>query len=160
MMRKWMRYILPVLCIAWMIVIWQFSFSPADESSTTSDTVQSLLNGALEKTGIDFRFSAHTVRKTAHFTEFFILGCLAAGAGLSTRLEFPFLTAGLAPVFVASVDETIQRFVPGRACLFTDVLLDSAGGICGILLVFLFYLLFTRKKRKRGSCGAVAQNNE
>ena len=157
-MKKWVRWVLPVLCIAWMFFIWHFSLSPATESAETSGGVQQLLNGVLEKWGTSFRFSDHMVRKTAHFTEFLALGVLAAGAGLSTHLEFPFLTAALAPIFTAAVDETIQRFVPGRACLFTDALLDCAGGFCGVLLVFLFYLLFTRKRRKQAACGKDFQN--
>ena len=157
-MKKLVRWILPVLCIAWMIFIWHFSFSPATESAETSGDVRQVLNGVLENWGVSFRFSDHTVRKTAHFTEFFVLGLLAAGAGLSANLEFPFLTAALAPIFAAAVDETIQRFVPGRACLFTDALLDCAGGFCGVLLVFLFYLLFTRRRRKQAVCGKDFQN--
>lgn len=157
-MKKWMRWILPVFCIAWMFFIWHFSLSPATESAETSGGVRQLFNDVLQKWGVSFRFSDHMVRKTAHFTEFFVLGLLAAGAALSTNLEFPFLTASLAPIFAAAVDETIQRFVPGRACLFTDALLDCAGGFCGVLIVFLFYLLFTRKRRKQAVCVKDSQN--
>lgn len=153
-----MRYLLPALCVLWMIFIWHFSFSPATESAETSDGVLEILNGLLEKTDIAIRFSGHMVRKTAHFAEFFVLGCLAAGAGLSLWLEFPFFTAGLAVVFTALTDETIQRFVPGRAARFTDVLLDSTGGICGVLAVFLFYLLAMRRKRKLAACRGIPQN--
>jgi len=36
----------------------------------------------------------------------------------------------------ASTDEIHQLFVPGRAGLFTDVLIDTAGGIIGVIVTY------------------------
>lgn len=136
-MRSWRKWILPCLCLAWMIVIWQFSCSPAEESAAESSDVQNFLNGVLEKTGLSFRFSTQAVRKTAHFTEFFVLGVLSAASMLSLSAPLPFLFAPAVPMLTAAVDETIQCFVPGRGPLLTDVLLDSAGGCAGVLCFYL-----------------------
>ena len=47
----------------------------------------------------------------------------------------------------ACVDETIQLFVPGRGPRVTDVLLDSVGVTCGILLLVAGYTIYQKKKK-------------
>ena len=44
-----------------------------------------------------------------------------------------FLGWGIA-VLYSVTDEIHQMFVPGRACMFTDILIDSAGALTGVLL--------------------------
>lgn len=149
-MRSWKKWVLPCLCLAWMIVIWQFSCSPAGESAAESSQVQEFLNGVLEKTNFPLRFNAHTVRKTAHFTEFFVLGVLAGASMLSLSLRHPFLYALPVPILTAAADECIQKFVPGRAALLTDVLLDSAGGCTGLLCLFLIWRAVAALRARSG----------
>ena len=84
----------------------------------------------------------HVVRKIAHFSEYAILGALVANL-LHTTAE-PGKWRQLAPRYVAVAwilatayavtDEIHQIFVPGRSCMFTDVLIDSAGVLVGVLL--------------------------
>ena len=52
----------------------------------------------------------------------------------------------------ATVDELLQFASPGRAPAFTDVLLDTAGGVCGWLTFVLLLQLIAwvaRHKRKK-----------
>ena len=42
-------------------------------------------------------------------------------------------------VLIASLDETLQLFVSGRAGRVQDVLIDSAGAFVGIVLVFICF---------------------
>lgn len=78
------------------------------------------------------------IRKMAHFTEYFILGIslnyLYKNTGTTIKLAGLVLLHGF---LTASVDETIQLFVPGRAGAFTDVLIDTSGVIFSILMMFM-----------------------
>ena len=39
-------------------------------------------------------------------------------------------------IVVASLDETMQRFVPGRGSSVRDVLIDTAGVLPGVLILY------------------------
>jgi VanZ family protein len=82
------------------------------------------------------------IRKAAHFTVFFALGALLVKAVSRTRLH-----AGLTILFawalantVAIFDEFHQSLTPERTPLIQDILLDSFGAACGVLLVGGYYL--------------------
>ena len=51
-------------------------------------------------------------------------------------------------VLYAISDEIHQLFIDGRTARFTDVLIDAAGALGGILLVLLIYTLIKHKKHK------------
>ena len=144
--------VLPRLLIAavilWCIVIWQFSATPGGESVTTSGGVMELCNRLLRNWGLKFQFTATTVRKIAHFVEFFILGALAAAACLWNHISRPALLAVLFSAWVAAVDECIQVLMPERGPAFLDVVLDTCGAIFGAVLFFAALLLFARLRRK------------
>ena len=78
-------------------------------------------------------------RKLAHFTEYAILGLLAARAfrtssrpAISSRW---FLISATLVVTFALVDEYHQRFVPTRTGSIYDSLIDIAGGLTALILV-------------------------
>ena len=78
-------------------------------------------------------------RKLAHFTEYAILGLLAARAfrtssrpAISSRW---FLISTTLVVTFALVDEYHQRFVPTRTGSIYDSLIDIAGGLTALILV-------------------------
>ena len=71
--------------------------------------------------------AVHTfVRKTAHFTEYAVLG---------------FFTYKY-----ASTDEIHQMFVPGREGKVFDVMIDSCGAFCGIMVSLITQKLIEKKK--------------
>ena len=76
------------------------------------------------------------IRKLAHFTEYMLVGLLSLWIWLVVQL-----------VISASLDEFHQYFVPGRYASIRDVLIDTAGGLTGMLLVFLVSLCI-RKSTK------------
>ena len=88
----------------------------------------------------------HPVRKTAHAMEYAVLGLLTAGAFIDRRTS---IRAGIlvpwciATAYAAS-DEIHQLFVPGRSGQVSDVILDSAGVLAGLLV-----LAAVRKIRRR-----------
>ncbi len=78
----------------------------------------------------------HLVRKAAHFTEYALLGLLwglfLRSYGIKTWI-LPFLIGSV----YAATDEVHQLFLPGRAGLISDVILDSVGVFFGVMLVRL-----------------------
>lgn len=132
---KWM------LLIAWMILIFLFSSQTGQQSSESSGLIEQLLtifpfipNSIF---GLELQF---VIRKGAHFTEYMILYLLMFNV-LRERLTLKkCLGYSLVGVFLyACSDEIHQAFVPGRACLFTDVLIDTSGGLLGLCLMKLKY---------------------
>ena len=88
----------------------------------------------------------HIVRKYAHASEFLLLALSLSAMFLSFlwRRKMDWLCFLLGWVFTllyAVTDEIHQLFVPGRACMATDVLIDGAGAALGILLFCLIYFL-------------------
>ena len=96
---------------------------------------------------------SRTVRKTAHFLEFFALGATssvhALSAGLSSvirrsggydgiaqtwrRVFIPgAVSAAVFSLLYAASDEFHQTFVPGRSGALSDVMIDFAGSSAGI----------------------------
>lgn len=73
------------------------------------------------------------VRKFAHFTEYFILGILSINMINSYGKRW--YVAVIICVLYAISDEMHQLFVSGRSCQITDILIDSLGSTCGILLL-------------------------
>lgn len=132
-----------LLVAAWMAIIFIFSNDPASVSDAKSGFVIDLLNAS----GIDLNSSFgelanFIVRKAAHFTEYFILFMLLynALAGSCSWKKAVFIS--LIAVFLYSCsDEFHQTFVKGREGRFRDVLIDTAGGIFGALLVRIFTAL-------------------
>ena len=72
------------------------------------------------------------IRKLAHFTEYAILGLLAARAFDVGRAV---LASSVIVIGVAAIDEINQSFNPARTGSVADVLIDLAGGATGILLI-------------------------
>ena len=87
-------------------------------------------------------------RKLAHFTEYAILGFLAARAFRTSprpaiRDHWFLISAALIVVF-ALIDEYHQSFVPTRTPSVWDSLIDMAGGFAALIVI-------SRKRAKRQS---------
>jgi len=81
------------------------------------------------------------VRKLAHLTEFTILGSVLYTI-LRRYITYGTVikTIGLG-MLIASLDEFIQLFSPGRSSQFSDILIDTVGVVIGILVVKLVYYM-------------------
>lgn len=92
---------------------------------------------------------AHTViRKSAHFTEFLVLGVLAvwaqrAGRPIAWQARWT-LSALLLVVVYASLDEFHQSFVVSRTPSFADTGIDVLGGVAGQAVLYLLHRLRSR----------------
>ena len=151
-MQKYTKWILTVLVFVWCVVIWQFSLAPGNTSSNTSSQVQDFCNEVLDRVGVDFDVNSKMIRKTAHFSEFFVLGALAAACLFAHGFPHWQLLSPLVFVPVAAIDECIQLFVPDRGPHILDVLLDCAGGVCGALAVFLLIYIKNKRIEKNRKC--------
>ncbi|MBX0357775.1 VanZ family protein [Halobacillus sp. Nhm2S1] len=88
------------------------------------------------------------IRKAAHLTVFFLLMVttfLALHHNTGWGLKGKLITSYVITVLYACFDEFHQSLTPNRTPYAGDVVLDSAGGLVGGVLIFLF---FTRRRRK------------
>jgi VanZ family protein len=143
-------------------VIFCFSSRNADESTEQSNAVGMLVGRIFvpdfeewtAEKQLDFAEKwEFPIRKSAHMTEYAILGFLLVGAwtaGKRVLYKRTALRCLLVAVIYASTDEFHQYFVPGRACRIYDVGFDSAGALIGILLGLVafsvMYHILTKKK--------------
>ncbi|MGM9681738.1 MAG: VanZ family protein [Eubacteriales bacterium] len=161
----WIQMIFAVLTILWMIVIFLFSSQSGEASSETSgrivDQIAPILirdfenlSDAVRRSRIDSL--THVIRKLAHFSEYAFLGMLSFFAlpwNRLKRLPHILIAFGIG-VFYAATDEIHQNFSNGRSPAVTDVLIDSAGALAGILLAWLIFILilsFSQKRRRKRS---------
>lgn len=83
------------------------------------------------------------IRKAAHVSEYAILALLFLRAAicvtnLKRSVPILYLSVWGACLFVAATDELHQTFVASRGALTTDVMIDSAGAILGLLIGVIF----------------------
>ena len=76
------------------------------------------------------------IRKTAHFSEYAVLGLLTARAFLTSThyllRHYWFQTAALLIASYALLDEYHQSFVPSRTASIYDSLIDMTGGLAAL----------------------------
>ena len=173
------RLILPTLLILQMC----FIFIMSSFGHTSSDAQSNLfvdfiaqnfphVRHGLENNLISLNTLIFLVRKTAHFTEYAILGglfflnlrnWLKSNATLvkiskpqTTKplakkvsldpLKHPLAMSILLSLLYACTDEIHQIFVPGRSAQFRDVLIDTLGASFGVIITYLIIKLFTKIK--------------
>lgn len=91
--------------------------------------------------GEDFIKLHISVRTAAHFCQFALLGAVAFGCYLSyTQKKLFALMPTVGSVAVAFLDESLQIFSNGRAFEWSDIFVDSLGGLCGCLFSLLVFL--------------------
>lgn len=129
-----------------LALIWGNSTLPGGVSMELSDGFLALLSQGLPALAI---IGSILIRKLAHFSEFACLGLLL-GWLLSPEGGFRgFAAPALLGTLAACVDETIQRFVPGRESSLIDVWIDIFGVCAGILLLRLGYRCIRRRKERK-----------
>lgn len=132
------RILAGILAILWMCMIFAFSAQESEESSEVSGAFsQQIVSGVgklfhLNLNDEELRRIAYAieapVRKAAHMTEYAILSVL-----IYIWLGKWKLAIVCAALYAAS-DELHQRFVPGRAGRLSDIMIDSAGAVLGVLI--------------------------
>jgi VanZ family protein len=121
---------------------------PATVSAQESGWMLEVLRRALALLRLPEALTDHVVRKTAHFTEYLILGMLGSAALRPWADSAHRLGTALLCIMVPLVDETIQLFVSGRSGQISDVWLDVAGFSSGFLVILFVYLVRQNKQRR------------
>lgn len=164
-MKKLYPIITLIPVIALLMMIFGFSAENADESSESSGSLIERLLEIIDKNYVNLsddekkaaveRFS-YPIRKAAHFSEFAALAFFTAlhlasvnhAAGRAAIAKIP-LWAWLFSTACAASDEIHQLFVPGRAGMASDVLIDSAGALAGVLLFGAGSILVKNVKKNK-----------
>ena len=151
------------LLILWMGVIFYFS---ADEAQESSEKSMEVCEGICDVFVVGYdelprQEQLHraeqlnfSVRKAAHFLEYTMLGILLVLA----LAQYPVQRRELAAVGIgflyAMTDEFHQLFVSGRSGQLSDVAIDTAGVVCGVLICMAGRMLVRRMQGKSAD-GAV-----
>ncbi|MFA7672763.1 MAG: VanZ family protein [Clostridia bacterium] len=146
--------------ILWMLLIFILSAQSADDSSSTSGNILTMILKMIYPGFKDMDAGSQfiileqyqgLIRKSAHFCIYGMLGIISFAAydalyeiKAKAALPFAFITC----VLYAVSDEIHQLFVPGRSCEFLDVIIDSAGALLGIIAI---YLIIKSVRSKKGS---------
>ena len=132
-----------------MLMIFNFSSENAEQSTETSkDVVVQVLDVVMDKEEITppvVQKYQVPIRKLAHFGIYMLLGfCMYNAFDKSFKLKFwlNMLLATVACIIYAISDEFHQNFSANRGPAITDVLIDSSGAVLGIILFFLFNLIY------------------
>ncbi len=159
-MKRILTAVALVLTLAWIGFIFSNSLDTGVESGAKSSSVHRIVNEVAQSLGATEEIPESTIRTSAHFLEFAVLGTLLSAdimllaslfpsAPLSKRHAY-FSLALPSSILLAVVDETIQRFSPGRAMQFIDVLIDSGGALCGMLVfAAVYFAIYAHRIRKR-----------
>lgn len=147
--KKIITAVLFLLLIAVYFMIFFFSSENAEDSSALSSKVTNLLFSLFNKIFGGNAGSADVpaaaaeaeggIRKLAHFIEYMTVGVLSFGIAVMwiQGIGKSFFIVAAQLVISAGLDELHQYFVPGRSASVKDVMLDTAGGVTGIILILV-----------------------
>ena len=133
--------------IAWACLIFSLS-TDAFSAEHTGSILKPILHWLMPSLSEDgFDAIHHYIRKSAHFTEYFVF-CLLLYRGLRGGRKGWRWPWGLTALFIAAVysalDEIHQAFVASRTASPYDSLLDSIGAFFAVVALWLW---FRRRER-------------
>ena len=155
--KRFWRVAIPVCIALWTLFIWGQSLVPAEKSTADSQVVEHFFTPEAQQITVEPQWWTHAlsaervypipltffVRKAAHLAEFAMLGALWA---LCRRMYPLRLTWGYGLV-AGAIDEGIQFFVPGRSSVWSDVVIDTVGHLCGWALITLIIYIWCKMKK-------------
>ena len=149
--------VLAILTVCCLTFIFSNSLKDSAESTDQTMAIKELLTDIARFFGIKGDINTAKLRNFAHVAEFALLGACLAAISLHTaykkgKLTFcggiPFVCASVAGGIVfAVIDEIIQLSSAGRACEFSDVVLDTVGVVLGV--AFASFLAFVARRIHR-----------
>ena len=158
------RIVSVVLLLTWMVFIFVLSNENAGTSANTSGQIIKKIAQAVDRNFTTLPpAQQHSiienwqsfVRTMAHFTEYIVLGFLAANTVRAFKIKGR-LAYGLPVLFglvYAVSDEIHQIFIPGRSCQFGDIVVDTLGSVIGtfvfLVLAWIVKTIVTCKKQNK-----------
>lgn len=140
------RVIYTLLLITWMIIIFLFSNQGSLNSIRLSDKLtQKTINTVNKVTGKEVKDESKTVinnrfiiRKTAHFTLYFILGILVYQTLSSYGVKKYILVYSVLFCLVYASSDEIHQLFNDRTFRKLDIFIDTLGGLTGSTLIHFF----------------------
>lgn len=138
-----------IITALYILFIWWHSTLTAVESTVESTNVLKFITNILKAIGFTPELTDHIIRKSAHFCEFALLGCLTIWTSYvnNHKLIKNLMPAGFICLSTAVVDELVQIGSKGRSAEVTDVALDFCGALFGVVF-FLIILSIVRLFKK------------
>lgn len=128
------KIIYVILILTTMSLIFWFSNQPGSNSSNQSNFIVEIIVNALNVSEKYNGIISYIVRKTAHFSIYFVLGFSVIGLlnlyNVNTKKKV--LIALMICILYAISDEIHQLFVTGRSCKVIDILIDALGSFSSI----------------------------
>lgn len=142
-------YIKGSLIVFFMAIIFYMSNKPAVESNEVSYWVISVLEFCkIDINGFFGSLANFVVRKVAHFSEYFILSVLLYSFFIEKYRKVKSSQYAILISFIyACSDEIHQYFIPGRAAMFRDVVIDTAGAATAIGVIWAIKKLNNKKAK-------------
>ena len=150
-----------ILTLALMCTIFCLSNENRNESGQTSSFLTTLAmkifhsNYKNESPEIQQELWEKTefiVRKIAHFTIYSALGfCASLTVGKRRLFTLKSLGVIIFGFCYAMSDEIHQSFVPGRSCEFRDMMIDTCGVTCGMVISLALIGIIAHIVRKRSN---------
>ncbi len=127
-----------VLSLIVILIIFGFSLQSGDDSSSQSGWIVQIVINLFTLLNIPTSGYplALIVRKTAHFSEYFVLGLTVPHTEKELNQAHLHYFLYLIPI----MDESIQFFTPGRVMSPIDMFIDACGYTCGYFLSLKFLL--------------------
>ncbi len=127
------------LVVAWIGFIWFMSAHSRPPGNPIGQLTRLVQGTPLQPPVLPGTSLAFSLGKLGHLWEYCVLGLLLAWA----LLPLPSHRNVALPigVTVAAIDETIQRFIPGREGCLRDVAIDTVGLLLGLATFSLLTLL-------------------
>jgi VanZ family protein len=146
--RRFLSRYLPL--VAWLVFI-SYASSASFNASNTSRIIGPLVLWLFPNTSMATLATVHFItRKVAHFTEYAILGFLAARAfRTSPRPTISrrwFVISAALIIVYALIDEYHQSFVPSRTASVFDSFIDMAGGLTALIVLRKRAAVFAAKR--------------
>ncbi len=144
-------YLFAALSLLTVAFIWGNSLKSIPESSAQSSVIADKVQSVVDpQQKVEPPVFHNLIRKFAHVIEFFVLGLFVCGfticLGYETDKKLISLPV-LIVLLIAIGDEWIQVYT-GRGSLVTDVLIDFAGALAGLLITAILCRLIVRIQKK------------
>ena len=136
----WLRSWWPALLWAGVIFLMSTDSFSAEHTGAIFESILHWIDRSM--TAAQFEVIHHLIRKSAHFTEYFVF-CLLLYRGVRGARRGWRWTWALAAVFIAAaysaLDEIHQAFVASRHASPYDSLIDSTGAFFAVVALWLWF---------------------